>query len=62
MRGSIFTGYFWLPDGLEFIVEEKLRNAMKNNLDHYPTGQIQEIKPSYTPPTYFNLNEVTMPF
>mgnify|MGYP001808022964 CR=1 FL=1 len=38
MRGSIFTGYFWLPDGLEFIVEEKLRNAMKNNLDHYPTG------------------------
>ncbi|CAD8075273.1 unnamed protein product [Paramecium primaurelia] len=63
MRGSIFTGYFWLPEGLEIIVEEKLRNAMKNNRDHYPTGQIQEIKPySTTPPTYFNLNEVTMPF
>ena len=38
MRGSIFTGYFWLPEGLEIIVEEKLRNAMKNNRDHYPTG------------------------
>ncbi|CAD8080250.1 unnamed protein product [Paramecium sonneborni] len=62
MRGSIFTGYFWLPDGLEQIVEEKLRNAMRNNLDNYPTGQIQEMKPQYTPPTYFNLNEVTMPF
>ncbi|CAD8160401.1 unnamed protein product [Paramecium octaurelia] len=63
MRGSIFTGYFWLPEGLEVMVEEKLRNAMQNNRDHYPTGQIQEIKPqSITPPTYFNLNEVTMPF
>ncbi|CAD8150157.1 unnamed protein product [Paramecium octaurelia] len=63
MRGSIFTGYFWLPEGMELVVEEKLRNAMKNNRDHYPTGQIQEMKPyPYTPPTYFNLNEVTMPF
>nr|CAI43262.1 V-ATPase a subunit 6_2 isotype of the V0 sector [Paramecium tetraurelia] len=64
MQGSIFTGYFWLPEGLEAQVEDKLRNAMQNSIDRFPTGQIQEMKPKPgdLAPTYFKLNEVTMPF
>ncbi|CAD8083665.1 unnamed protein product [Paramecium sonneborni] len=64
MQGSIFTGYFWLPDGLEVLVEDKLRQAIQNNIDRFPTGQIQEMKPKsdILPPTYFNLNEVIIPF
>ncbi|CAD8069646.1 unnamed protein product [Paramecium primaurelia] len=64
MQGSIFTGNFWLPEGLETLVEDKLRNAMQNSIERFPTGQIQEMKPKQgdLAPTYFNLNEVTIPF
>lgn len=38
MKGSIFTGNFWLPSGYENNVEDVLRNAFSHSSEKYPSG------------------------